>query len=96
MTDKSKQVAERIIAHYGSNHQAIKCIEELSELQQAICKHINQPSEKTHDHLTEELADTMVMFYQLIRVFDINEDRLETIMDYKLERTLKLMKKESK
>ena len=75
------------IFHYNEktlnelNQVEIKLIEEMSELTQAILKY-----DITSDKLLEEVADVQIMLnqYKLL----INSDKLDKMIDFKLDRTI--------
>lgn len=94
----------QIINHYGIDNQLKKLSEEIFELQQAINTHELKSSVEyeiplteivgTKEHITEEIADVMVMLCQFKEYYHISYENIEKIMDYKIERQLKRIKKE--
>ena len=77
------------LIRYGDRKQMVKCVEELAECQQAICKIIL--GGENFDHLAEEVADATIMLEQMRLMFNIN-DRVCEYMDEKvlrLDRRLK-------
>lgn len=77
----------KIIDHYGQEHQIAKANEELHELIQAII-------EDDKDHITEEMADVVVMLWQLVIIYEIDVLEIPKIMDYKINRTIKRIEQE--
>lgn len=67
------------------NQVEIKLLEEMSELAQAILKY-----DITNDRLLEEVADVQIMLNQYKLM--INSERLEQLIDFKLDRTIKRLK----
>ena len=63
------------------NQVEIKLLEEMSELTQAILKY-----EITSDKLLEEVADVQIMLNQYKLM--LNSERLEKLIDFKLDRTI--------
>ena len=61
-----QQILEDAIAHYGTRHQIIVAIEELSELQKELCKFLRD--NKT-DNIAKEIADVEIMLEQMIMLF---------------------------
>lgn len=55
-----------VINHYGRINQIIKCIEEMSELTQALTKYLGGET----DNITEEIADVEIMLEQMRFIFD--------------------------
>jgi len=47
--------------------------------------------EQYKEHIKEELADVFVILNQLAIYYNIDEDKLYNIMEYKINRTLKRM-----
>lgn len=98
----------KIIKHYGVNHQQRKLNEEVFELQEAILKaeyyiprkddsftKINCNLDAYVNHITEEIADVMVMLGQFVSYYKIDNDSINEIMSQKIERQLKRMEEES-
>lgn len=86
--DRCKVYTNALI-QYGDRKQMVKCVEELAECQQAICKIIL--GGENFDHLAEEVADATIMLEQMRLMFNIN-DRVCEYMDEKvlrLDRRLK-------
>ena len=71
------------LIHYGDRKQMVKCVEELAECQQAICKVIL--GGENFDHMAEEIADATIMLEQMRLMFNIN-DRVCEYMDAKVKR----------
>lgn len=65
-----EQILEDAIAHYGTRHQVIVAIEELSELQKELCKFLRD--NKT-DNIAEEIADVEIILEQMIMIFSSRE-----------------------
>lgn len=83
------QKIKLILDHYGHDHQKLKAIEELSELIEAI-------QTKSHSSvLLGEIADVMVMLKQLRLIYAIKFEDVDQMMDFKIERTLNLIRAEN-
>lgn len=82
-------ICERATTKYGVTHQAVKAMEELGELEQALAKVVNNDFETyaqrvdAIDHVAEEIADAQIMLWQMISAFDLD---VEGLIDYKLKR----------
>ena len=61
-----ENVYKEAVQAFGETHQIIKTIEELSELQQALCKFLDG---KKHN-VEEEMADVGIMLEQLKLIFN--------------------------
>lgn len=78
----------KILNHYGRQTQLNKTMEELAELQVAIAHEDNK------DNVLEELADVQVMAEQVRLMWGIGEDELDRMIDYKVDRTIRRIRKE--
>lgn len=100
-TDKHLAVMRRALATWGERQQVIKAIEELSELQQALCKWLNvgvQVREgldagQALSRVDDELADVTIMLHQLRQIFD--DSTLHARVDAKLERLVRYLPEET-
>ncbi|MBR4745334.1 MAG: hypothetical protein IK070_01330 [Clostridia bacterium] len=83
---------------WGKLSQYNQAIEEMAELTQALCK-LNRPDlqDKYDEYVKlvqEEIADTLNCVEQLEYMFGHSE--IEKLRDYKLNRTLNVIKKDAK
>lgn len=77
-------IYKELIEKYGEK-QLIVAIEELSELQKEVCKHLRGKGNR--EHIIEEIADVEIMLEQLKYYFSISYEEVDEIKKYKLERT---------
>lgn len=92
MEEKIEIIAER----YGYEPQSRQCIEEMAELTQAINKLWRKQNfggsskeiAEAHDNLQEEIADVLIMIWQLKILLGIGEGELQNIINAKLDRQL--------
>lgn len=94
----------KIIKHYGINPQQRKLEEEVFELQEAITTHELKQSVEydiplteivgTKEHITEELADVLVLLGQIIHYYDIDKKEIEKLLKYKIGRQLRRIENE--
>lgn len=98
-----RELKQRIINHYGENHQLAKTVEELTELIHVIARRL-QSGEWNKISLYEELADVYAMLDQLKLIFtkeeavslhDFNRI-LQDEMQVKLKRTEQRMSQDVK
>jgi NTP pyrophosphatase (non-canonical NTP hydrolase) len=85
-----QQIYKQILSQFGNTMQAIVAIEEMSELQKALCKYLRGEQyfdEQYFANVREEIADVQIMLEQLKIVFD-SDDTVEQIIDEKLQRTV--------
>lgn len=68
-----------IINHYGYKHQIRKLAEEQYELIEALF-------EEDEDHITEEIADCLVLINQFKAYYGIKDKDIQKVYDYKLSR----------
>jgi len=99
MKDKLLQ----IINHYGIDKQLKYIHSEYFELDEAIIEYINdeydyysQVEESHIKHITEEIADVMVMLKQFQYYYGIEDKQVEDVMNYKIDRQLDRIEKENK
>lgn len=90
MVDERQQKIEHIADFYGDK-QLWKLAEECGELIQALSKYVATGDKNKS---IEEIADVRIMLAQIEYILDI-EDDVEPMIDYKLDRTLKIIDKRS-
>lgn len=81
--EERQKVYMNALITYGDRKQMVKCLEELAECQQAICKILI--GGENFDHLAEEIADATIVLEQMRLLFNIN-DRVCKYMDAKVKR----------
>lgn len=86
MTRKEKLL--KIIDTYKIMPQLKYFQSEVFELNEAIIKNENI------EHIAEELADVSVMLEQFKLYYNINNEDIEKIMDYKIDRQIKRIESE--
>ena len=84
----------QIVSHYGIDKQLKYIHSEYLELDEAILEY-EKASEWTptmvenwKNHITEEIADIMVMLKQFQYYYGIEDKQIEDIMEYKIDRQL--------
>nr|DAQ91527.1 MAG TPA: nucleoside triphosphate pyrophosphohydrolase [Caudoviricetes sp.] len=89
----NKDLARRILNHYGILNQKSKTIEELAELIVALQKDILEGKENHSRAVLEEIADVHIMLTQLL---DDESDKttVSLIVDKKLKRQMRRIKAE--
>lgn len=73
--DKQHAVWRESIEKYGKETQSIVCMEECSELIQAISKRLRGKLDAT-DNLAEEIADVTICLYLLKEMYGITDTQL--------------------
>ena len=77
----------KIVNTYGIKNQLKKLSEEVYELQEAIL------CGNSVEHVTEELADVMVLVNQIRVFYNIEPDKVNEVFDYKVDRQIDRIKK---
>lgn len=96
-----------IINHYGIDKQLKYIHSEYFELDEAIMDYqysgfdfdyedYEELEKKYSTHIAEELADVMVMLKQFQYYYGISDNKIEKIMNEKIDRQLERIKNESK
>ena len=79
-TLETRDLYNRAIEHYGIGAQVMKAIEEFAELTQALCKASTAEGQfearvaEIADNLSEEMADALIMWEQLLIIFGNSKD----------------------
>ena len=91
----------KIINHYGIESQKRKFSEEAEELRDAIVEYEisngyvgGAKNKRLKAHITEEIADVMVMLEQFRLYYDIPGEEIKEIIKYKIDRQTKRMSEE--
>lgn len=87
------EIMRSAIKKNGKTMQTVVAIEELSELQKELTKHIRGKGNR--DNLIEEVADVLVMITQIQLMYYIPDDEVEKVMRFKLNRLKERMQDES-
>lgn len=74
--DKQHAVWRESIEKYGKEAQSIVCMEECSELIQAISKRLRGKPGAT-DNLAEEMADVTICLYLLKEMYGITDEQVD-------------------
>lgn len=81
---ETTEIYKRMIEKFGKEAQTIVAIEELSELQKALCKCLR--GEDNFSNVIEEIADVKIMLEQLELIYDCDLLVIQE-MAKKLQRT---------
>lgn len=82
----NKEIVARSLEAYGNGIQLVVCMEELSELTQAISKEMRGKDNRRN--LVEEMADVIICLEILKQVFEITDEDIDSWIKYKQERNL--------
>lgn len=80
----------KAIETYGKDMQLTVAVEELSELIKEICKHKRGLNNILA--ITEEMADCYIILAELQHIFGIDSKRLNTMVEFKLDRLEKRLR----
>lgn len=80
---------EKIVSHYGSEHQLKKTVEELMELVLEIQRYLNGSNNR--QELVEEMGDAENMLSQMRRILKIDLNEIEAVIRQKEERTIEII-----
>ena len=99
-----KEDLKKIILHYGVDNQQRKLAEEVLELQNVITHHELKNSVSyeipltelidTREHIAEEIADVLNLLSQFVIYYELNEDKIYEIAEYKIKRQLERIEHE--
>lgn len=86
ITFEQEIILQKAVEKWGNEMQIDVCIEELSELIQALCKYKrNKPHALSN--VKEEMADVFIMLRQMKMIFDIYPDEtIQQHIDFKVNR----------
>lgn len=76
---------EKIVDNSQNIVQKFIAIEELSELNKEITKDLRGNGNK--ENIKEEIADVYIMLSQLIIIYEIDKDKIDEMIEYKINRT---------
>lgn len=86
------ELIDAIIEQNGIQAQTIQLGEEMAELFTAVSHRLRNRT-TSNEHIKEEIADVMFMLRQLIRFFDLDEQEIEEVIEYKKHRMRERLKK---
>ena len=87
------EIMRAAIRKNGKPMQTVVAIEEMSELQKELTKHIRGKGDR--ENLIEEVADVLIMVTQIQLMYYIPDDEVEKVMHFKLNRLKERMQDES-
>ena len=76
---------KKIINHYGVNAQLKKLTEEAYEFEEAVLEKHDK------EHITEEIADILVILQQFKEKYNIDLAEINKAMQYKVDRQIRRM-----
>lgn len=85
-------VFKEAIGRYGRTSQVFMLIEEMAELQDAVCKYNRERVKKSA--VIEEIADVRIMLDQLEIIIDAPKGKVNAVMSHKINRLKNRLKLE--
>lgn len=79
-----KDIILKALEHFGFNHQKVKAVEELSELQNAILRDLD--GRGNYNNIVEEIADVEIMLIELKAMYQIPPSEIEEMKAKKILR----------
>lgn len=87
MTKKQNAILEKSIKTYGVEKTLLVCIEEMSELIQAITKIERYPGDqKRYENVIEEIADVSICIEYLRKIYYISDNQIKKEINKKIRR----------
>ena len=83
--EKYIKIIKDIVNKYSKEEQVMQTIDQMSELAKELVKNINRNKENETEIILE-IADVEIMLAQLILIYDIDPDKLQGAIEYKLLR----------
>ena len=72
MTEKERAVFQKALKTWGGEAQVLCLLEEMAELQDALCKH--KRGRRTLEDIAEEIANVEIMLDQMKLLFHIEKE----------------------
>lgn len=79
-----KDIILKVLEHFGFNHQKVKAVEELNELQNAILRDLD--GRGNYNNIVEEIADVEIMLIELKTMYEIPPSEIEEMKTKKILR----------
>jgi hypothetical protein len=86
------KVLQKAIDTFGTKPQLIKYVEELAEVQQAVCKLINDGHELRLLQLAEEIDDKKIVEAQLMMIYPALDSFVNQMINKKMDRLEKRLR----
>lgn len=83
------------VCSYDDTTNFAMCIEELSELQKALCKHIRSGTDVTKYDVIAELSDVLSVCSMIKQMFDITDEEVKKMVEYKNARNISRLPQDS-
>lgn len=84
-------IQDEIVNTYGAEVQTTICMEECSELIQAISK--MKRGKDNRENLIEEMGDVYIILEQLKTIYDVTDEELQRTICKKQERQIEMLER---
>ena len=85
---------KRILDHYGQQKQEVQAVQELSELILLLAAREDQRKGDYKKHITEEIADSLIMIEQIRLANDIIDKDVNAVIVQKISRQFRRIHEE--
>lgn len=86
--------AKKILTHYGQQKQEVQAVQELSELILLLAAREDQRKGEYKKHITEEIADSLIMIEQIRIANDITDKDVNAVIVQKISRQFRRIHEE--
>ena len=86
--------AKKILTHYGQKKQEVQAVQELSELILLLVAREDQRKGDYKKHITEEIADSLIMIEQIRIANDITDKDVNAVIVQKISRQFRRIHEE--
>lgn len=86
--------AKKILTHYGHQKQEVQAVQELSELILLLAAREDQRKGDYKKHITEEIADSLIMIEQIRIANDITDKDVNAVIVQKISRQFRRIHEE--
>lgn len=86
--------AKIILNHYGQQKQEVQAVQELSELILLLAAREDQRKSNYKEHVTEEIADSLIMIEQIRIANDITDKDVNAVIVQKISRQFRRIHEE--
>lgn len=85
MIDYDDELLFDAVQKFGFDKQTLMAVEEMSELQKELLKHVNRGADNRQE-VKEELVDVLITLRQVFLIYDFMPKELNEVANKKMER----------
>lgn len=86
----NEELLRKIIKKFGKEKQVMQAIEEMLELTKELIKNINRDKDNK-TNIILEIADVQIMLAQLVILYNIDAEKLNGAIEYKMQHIKKMI-----